>query len=120
MVEAQWLPLPGVDIEVEHVPWWLYVLGAITLMVVGAALRALTLPWRDLLGGDSLPRKTVDLMIQAKDAELARAILDRDQWMAAYNLEHRAYQELAQSVDASTRALEELNPQTERPPGGSR
>lgn len=92
-------------IEVQPVPWWLYLGLAIALMVTGIAIRLLVLPYRNVQTGKLIPEPTVRLMMAAKDAEIAHLTGEVDRWIGVYHIADSAYKELAQSIDENTDAM---------------
>ena len=96
------LPTPTVD--VDSMPWWGYaiLMGSLTLFAgLGWTLRLFVK--RYVI--DTVPKETVTLITQAKDAEIERARTDAAEWRAAFHIKDTAYTELAQSFDDLTDAL---------------
>lgn len=57
----------------------------------GALIVLILLVGRVMVKGDWMPRKTVDLLLASRDAEITRSNTRGDEWHAAYETErHRA------------------------------
>ena len=96
------LPTPTVD--VDSMPWWGYAILMGSLTLFAGLAWSLRLFWRRFVI-DTVPKETVNLITQAKDAEIERARTDAGIWRGAFEIKDAAYTELAQSVDDLTDAL---------------
>lgn len=103
-----WLAGPLDGVEVQPVPWYLYVGMAIILMFAGAVARLLFVPYRNVQTGKMIPEPTVQLMIAAKDAEIAHLQEEVARWVGNYHIKDAAYVSLAEIIDENTDALRAL------------
>lgn len=106
---VKWFAEP-LGIAVEPVPWWAYVLITLGILFVGGLIRLEFKRIRDVQMGDLLPKRTVDLMMSAKDGEIERLHREVERWVSAYHIKDQAYVELAQSIDENTDAMRVLAP----------
>jgi len=95
-------------VEVQPVPWWLYIGMAIGLMGAGAIISLLVLPYRNIQTGKTFPSTTVDRLIAVKDNEIAHLLEEVTHWRGYGQIKDSAYVELAGSIDEITDALREL------------
>lgn len=97
------LPLPGV--EVETIPSWLYFVGPMVTMMMGALATTVISHYRKVQTGKLVPELTVTMIMATKDAEIAHLQNEVDRWVGVYHIADSAYKELAQSVDENTDAM---------------
>ena len=90
------------------IQWWVYLLGLVITVVLGVIIRLFILPLQQAQSGKWMPRSTVDLIIKGKDDEIARAIKDAEQWMAAYHIQASAYTELAETAREAARVIDDV------------
>lgn len=95
--------LPGV--EVETIPSWLYFVGPMVTMMMGALATTVISHYRKVQTGVLVPKLTVDLLVATKDKELAHMQAEVDRWVGVYHIADSAYKELAQSIDENTDAM---------------
>lgn len=106
--------LPGVD--VETIPAWLYFVGPMVTMLIGALSTVVMMHYRKVQTGLLIPKITVDLVVATKDAEIAHLQGEVDRWIGVYHIADSAYKELAQSIDENTDAMRAaLVPRSETP-----
>src|SRR6478609_5135426 len=98
--------LPGV--EVETIPSWLYFVGPMVTMMMGALATTVIAHYRKVQRGDLVPKLTVDLLVANKDAEIVHLQAEVDRWVGVYHIADSAYKEMAQSIDENTDALRAL------------
>jgi len=102
--------LPGA--EVETIPSWLYFVGPMITMMMGALATTVIAHYRKVQRGDLVPKLTVDLLVATKDAEIAHLQGEVDRWIGVYHIADSAYKEMAQSIDENTDALRALADRT--------
>jgi hypothetical protein len=95
--------LPGA--EVETIPSWLYFVGPMITMMMGALATTVIAHYRKVQRGDLVPKRTVDFVVATKDAEIAHLQTEVDRWVGVYHIADSAYKELAQSIDENTDAM---------------
>ena len=84
--------------DVDSMPWWGYLIIAVSLTLVAGFAWSLRLFVKRYII-DTTPTATVTLITTAKDAEIERARTDAANWQGAFNVQTSAYHELAQSID---------------------
>lgn len=102
---AEPVPTPLASLPYE-VPWWLYVGGVVAAGAAGYFTRMAFLPWRLRQTGGSVPRSTVDLILQNKDEELARKDQEIDRLHTLLQLADAARDELEKSVSSMADSLD--------------
>lgn len=111
-------PLDGVDVQPGQ--WWGYALVVSGVGVVAWIIRAVVKlildAYRNVQVGDMVPRITVELMLAAKDAEIAHLQEEVARWVGNYHIKDAAYVSLAEIIDENTDAMRALATQPPPPP----
>lgn len=98
--------LPGAD--VETIPAWLYFVGPLITVLMGALSTTVIAHYRKVQSGQLLPKLTVDLIVATKDAEILHLQEEVARWVGNYHIKDAAYVSLAEIIDENTDALRAL------------
>jgi hypothetical protein len=98
--------LPGA--EVETIPAWLYFVGPMITVMMGALATTVIAHYRKVQTGQLLPKLTVDLIVATKDAEILHLQEEVARWVGNYHIKDAAYTSLAEIIDENTDALRAL------------
>ena len=114
---ALWRVLPGA--EVETIPAWLYFVGPLITVMMGALATTVIMHYRKVQTGWLVPKLTVDLIVATKeltvdlivatkDAEILHLQEEVARWVGNYHIKDAAYTSLAEIIDENTDALRAL------------
>lgn len=103
-----WLSLVELIPEVEMIPAWLYFVGPIITMLIGALSATVIMHYRKVQTGQLLPKLTVDLIVATKDAEILHLQEEVARWVGNYHIKDAAYTSLAEIIDENTDAMRAL------------